>query len=239
MAIGKSYPFMRSLRSRTAIIFANLLLGIVMIAFAGCESNSRQLREAEEAVARPYQSESFSQTNGLFHVRRVVVMPLFTARELDPETKHRLDEIWSTAFQRANAFETVPLSRDELESISGARQWDSTRQLPADLLREAARRSGADAVVFCDLTVWQPYKPMVIGLRAKIADNATGRVLWVFDDVFDAGNQNVFAAAAAYQRELARPDFPLGTGSNLAHSPSRFFQYCAWAAVRTIRADQL
>ena len=70
--------------------------------------------------------------------------------------------------------------------------------LPPELLPMLQREFAADAVLFVDLTAYSAYRPLLLGLRAKLATIDGTRLLWSFDDSFAASNPAVANSARHY-----------------------------------------
>ena len=89
--------------------------------------------------------------------------------------------------------------------------------------------------MFIDLTVYQPYYPQVIGLRAKLAVVKDLHLIWNFDEVFSAANPAVMNSVRRYYfREDTRASVPADFSATALQSPGRFADYAAEAMFRTL-----
>lgn len=167
-------------------------------------------------------------------IRRVVVLPIWSAELAPRETLMELDRVLLTALVEQNRFEAVTLSRHECQARFGVEALASTSALPSDFLARLRDAFGAEAVLFTDLTAFSAYNPMTIGLRAKLAPIDHPWLAWAFDEVFSTANPAVANGARRHVRRLEPVRLP---GESLAvplHSPSRFASYAAAAMFSTL-----
>ncbi len=152
---------------------------------------------------------------------------------MTPESAANLDGTFQTALQRANRFEVVALTREECLRRFRGEAISSSAALPHDLLETLKRDFAADAVLFMDLTVYQPYKPLAIGLRGKLATIDGTRLVWTFDNVFSADVPAVANAARHHFLDADR-SAPADLTIGVLQSPSRFATYVAAATFATL-----
>jgi hypothetical protein len=138
------------------------------------------------------------------------------------------DPVWATALQRTNRAEIVTIDRVVLARWIGHPSINSTDPLPADLLARVARETGAQAVLFLDLTQCTPYPPLALGFRAKLVSLADSRIIWVADEMFDAAEAPATHAAEHFAQRNA--DGPGDATSGVLQSPTHFAAY-AFGAV--------
>lgn len=162
------------------------------------------------------------------NLHRVVVLPAAVGSVAPPESGAELDPIFITALQQTNRFEIVTINRDECARKFHVGEFSSTAALPHDFLAVLKREYAADAVLFIDVTVYKPYRPLAIGVRAKLATlEDTVRLLWTFDNVFSASDPAVANAARHFFLKSDRPDVPADMTQGVLQSPSRFARYVA------------
>lgn len=167
-------------------------------------------------------------------VRRVVVLPLYYGADPDSEFVRELDALLQAQLGRTGEFEVVPIPRDRLEALFGFTQVESVDVLPADFLEKLRTEYGADAVELTDLTVNRPYRPISMGLRAKLVDLQTGRIFWAVDTVFDSADPAVAVAARKFAGAATYNPYPLDTSTSILQSPRRFADFVAWSLYRTL-----
>lgn len=168
-------------------------------------------------------------------IRRVALLPAYDGRA-DDNRQRDLDSNFSTALSATGRFEVTAVSRNELISICGRNQVNSTEGLPPRLLPVLRAEYGAEAVMFVDITRDEPFKPLALGVRAKLVDTRGGQpILWSCDTVFNSGDPAVANSAKRFQLNEGRQEFPVDQdGSSVLLSPSRFSRYAAGAVFATL-----
>jgi len=104
--------------------------------------------------------------------------------------------------------------------------------LPGEFFESLQRTYGCDAVLFCQLTVFQAYAPLAVGWRFKMVDVRTRQILWVADEVFDAGQRSVLNGARRY--DLSNFKSRESDGWGIRNSPRQFGQYAAARLLATL-----
>lgn len=160
-------------------------------------------------------------------MRRVLVLPISVEGAADEETGLMLDAVLLAALQKQARFEVVPLGRAEARRMFGAGAYASSAALPPGFLQALASRTGADAVLFTDLTTYEPYRPLTLGLRAKLATVRDVRLVWTFDEVISARDPAVANSARRHFLRGDRAAQPVDLSPAALQSPSRFAAYVA------------
>lgn len=166
--------------------------------------------------------------------RRVVLLPICGGEVVSSEVAAVLAPAFTAALQQQNRFEVVTLSRDECRRRFGTDELSSTAALPRDLLSSLRREYAADGVIFVDLTVFRGYRPLTLGLRAKLATLSDSRLVWTFDNVFAA---DVPAVANSARHHFVSSDsrgVPGDLSPAVLQSPSRFAEYAAATMFATL-----
>lgn len=161
-------------------------------------------------------------------LRRVVLLPAAGGAVIDQESVAALDAVFVTELQKQNRFEIVPLTRAECNRRFHVQEFSSTGALPHDFLAILQRDYGADAVMFIDITVFKPYRPLALGVRSKLATVGDDvRLLWTFDNVFSATDERVANAARRHFLKSDRQGVPADFTQGVLQSPTRFATYVA------------
>lgn len=166
-------------------------------------------------------------------IRRVVVLPLWAGEGIAPESAASLDEAFVTAVRRENRFEVVAMTREACLRRFRAESLCSVSALPSDLLATLQREYAADAVLLIDLTTFHAYKPLRVGVRAKLAAIDGTRLIWSFDQVFAADDPAVANSARRHFIKGNR-DIPTDLTVGALQSPTRFATYVAAAMANTL-----
>ena len=136
-------------------------------------------------------------------LKRVVMLPL--AHEDTPSELfsgcEMLAPVIEAEFIKAKRFEVVAASSKSILSLSGQPTWTGAEILPADFFGSLQRVYGCDGVLFCQLSAFHAYPPIIIGWRLKLVDLATQKIIWSADVVYDAGDPAVSKSAEAYQKQ--------------------------------------
>lgn len=167
-------------------------------------------------------------------LRRVVLLPVSGGSVTTPEMAESFDRVFATALLEQNRFETVTLTRDECRRRFGVEEFSSTAALPHDFMQKLRRDFAADGVLFVDLTSLQAYRPLNLGVRAKLATIEDVHLLWNFDAVFSAADPAVANSARRHFLKKDGAGSPLDLSPSALQSPARFGAYVATAMFETL-----
>ena len=157
-------------------------------------------------------------------IRRVAVLPAHDATGwLTPEFAATLDPVWTRSLALAQRAELVAVDRRALAAWAGRETVDSTDALPDGLLARIADATGAQAVLFLDITRCSPYPPLALSFRAKLVTLPAPQIVWAADESFDSADTAVARAAAQFARSNAQSLGDPVSGVQL--SPTRFADY--------------
>jgi len=158
------------------------------------------------------QSDNVYSSSGLLPatLKRVVVLPL--AHE-DPSADlesgcETLSPVLLSELIKTKKFEVVAANPRTIQGLTGQPTWTGAEVLPTDFLASLQRLYGCDAVLFCQLSTYHAYPPLVIGWRMKLVDVSTQKIIWAADMVFDAGDPAVSKSAEAYQKQQQGAEKP-------------------------------
>lgn len=163
-------------------------------------------------------------------IQRVAFLPIHGGEVVPPETAAGLDPVLVTALQHQMRFEVVVVSRADCQHLFGSGDFSSTAALPHGFLEKIAEKYAVDAVLFTDLTVYHPYRPLALGLRAKLAMIRDVRLVWAFDEVFSAADEKMVNTVRRHYREGDR------STPAVLQSPARFGAVAAEVMFRTLPA---
>ena len=167
-------------------------------------------------------------------IRRVVVLPLAGGLIVSPETAQALEEVFAAELQKQLRFEVVRLTRSDCQQRFGQSEYASVATLPADFLPALARAYAADAVLLIDLTAYRGYRPLQLGVRAKLVTITNPQWLWTFDEIFSADDPGVVKSVRYFYRAAAAVDSPVDLRSGALQSPTKFAAYVAAAIFATL-----
>lgn len=199
---------------------------VIMTGISGCMTPPASDSARVGPFFRPTNQAGEAQLPASVH--RVIVLPAAVGFVAPPESGAELDPIFLTALQQTNRFEVVAISREECTRKFHVGEFSSTAALPHDFLSVLKREYAADAVLFIDVTVYKPYRPLALGVRSKLATlDESVRLLWTFDNVFSASEPAVANAARHFYLKSDHADVPADLTQGVLQSPSRFARYVA------------
>jgi hypothetical protein len=212
-----------------ALLLAPLLL-------AGCASlhDPAHALEARHKPSNVYASASHLSPQ----IRRLAVLPLvagpggvYTECGVDS-----LQPVLRAELAKTRKFELVMVTPEELGDWTGRAAWSADGPLPEDLLNKVRELTGCDAVLFSQLTEYQPYQPVTVGWKLSLVQNTGGRVCWAADEVFDGGDRAVANSAMDYAWGHFQGQDGVSDPSLILSSPTRFGEYCLSALLATLPA---
>ncbi len=126
------------------------------------------------------------------------------------------------------------MNRVDCQRRFGAPEFSSASELPHNFMGEVARAYAVDAVLFVDLTVYQPYGQLAIGFRAKLATIKDVRLIWSFDDTFSTNDPSVVNGVRHFYLQDRPGQPPVDLTTAALQSPRRFAAYAADTMLSTL-----
>lgn len=214
-----------------AVVFAVVLL-------AGCSTlgiTSKKSSEARETYKPKYVPKNVTSTTKLpIDVRRVVILPIYWERDANADFVNDLDVTMQLSLQRTGAFEVVPVARTQMYKLFGVYQYSSVQILPDNLISTLVATYAADAVMFIDLTVNRPYRPISLGVRVKLVKKDDLSIIWAADTLFDSADPAVANAAIEFAGNSTFNRYPVDTSGGILQSPRAFSGFVADALFKTL-----
>lgn len=213
---------------------AQALCGALFLALAGCASSpvtlSRKARGSEFFTPTNFTGDTRLPVN----LHRVLLLPVYGGAIVPPETAASIEEIFATELQKQMRFEVVRFSREDCMRDFGSPAFSSVGALPHDFLTTLAQRYATDAVLFIDVTAYQGYRPLVLGIRSKLATVEQTRLLWSFDQIFSADDAAVGNSVRHYYGAADPSGIPIDASHAGLQSPAKFAAYVAAATFNTL-----
>lgn len=198
-------------------------------------SSCRRFKE-EKVIA---QAEPFRPTN-IYPVERlplsfarVVLLPCYH-KDPDSSLLSFCDDIFFRELSQERIFEIIQLSPRDLAELVGKPRVSSLEPLPASFLKTIESKTFANGVLFVDLDSYRPYRPMSLGVRAKLVDLKSGEFMWAIDETFDAGHADIIVGTTQFQEKLQVRAISDRTGGSVLHSPRIFTKYVASTIFSTL-----
>jgi len=115
-----------------------------------------------------------------------------------------MDAVFRGELGKFLRLEVVQVSRTEMLGLCNAEQISSTEAISPEFLRMVRDKYAADAILFTEFTVFRPYRPIVIGVRSKLVEVPSMRLLWMSEGVVDSADPVVAMAASKYSQSSMR-----------------------------------
>jgi hypothetical protein len=226
---------------RNGRIFSGVLAVCLL---AGCKGLPPLPPTVRDFGPAYHPSNVYRQGNVLpIEVRRVALLPL-AATSATADLQAGIDTLEPLVYaelQKSKRFEVVLVTPMQMKQWTGQNLWRTDEQLPPDLLQRLSEATGCDAVLFCQLTRFQPYQPLAVGWKFSLIETSKAegaaspaRRLWSADEVLDAGDPGVATAARNYYAQHLRSEAASADPSTMLSSPARFGQYTLWTLFTTI-----
>jgi hypothetical protein len=216
------------------IRLSRLVLLLATFAFAaGCSTKPSIVDSARRGpMFTPRNTTGDKRLPKTLH--RVVLLPVHGGEFTPREISEALDRVFSTALEKQMRFEVVTLTRDECQMSFGVPDIASVAALPHDFLSVIGDKFDAQGVIFVDITAYQGYRPMLLGLRAKLASVADRRLVWSFDEEFSVLDPSVANGARHFYLGNEDSSVPYDPTEGILQSPTRFAAYAADAMFKTL-----
>jgi hypothetical protein len=211
-------------------LFSKFIIPIVVIT-SSCNKFEQEKIVAE---AEPYIPSNLYPTERLpTYFNRVAVMPCF---HIDPSSDvlNFGDEVFFKELSKVGIFEPISVSRKFCSDSFGREQISSSDALPDNFLKRLSEQFGANGVLFIELHSYKPYRPLSIGVRAKLVDLKSGEFVWAIDETIDTGDASVMVSANLYQRGKYVQALSQKTSSSILHSPRLFTKFVAHTLFTTL-----
>src|ERR1700709_2633923 len=155
-----------TLRKSAVVRLAQLSFAAAVVLSAGCRSTPYMPTAIQDLGPAYHPSNIYIRTNVMpARVQRVAVLPLTMTKpssdlEVGVET---LEPILYAELVKSKRFEVIPVSRQQMIQCTERSGWRAGEQLPPDLLDRVTKAIGADSILFCQITRYQPYQPLAVG----------------------------------------------------------------------------
>jgi hypothetical protein len=165
-------------------------------------------------------------------LRRVALLPLTTAGALASQEAgvEELEPLLQSELEKTKRFEVVTLSGEQLRQLTGQSAWRADEPLPLDFFDRLQKATGCDAVMFSQVTRYQPYQPLAVGWKLSLASktaptNAQPQILWSVDEVLDAGESHIAASARTYYTQHIQDEQSSSDSGTILRSPAMFGRF--------------
>jgi hypothetical protein len=85
-----------------------------------------------------------------------------------------------------------------------------------------------------DIHSYRPYRPISIGVRAKLVDLKSGEFMWAIDETIDGGNASVVVSAIHFQKSKHLQALSDNTMGSILQSPRLFSKFLTSSIFSTL-----
>ena len=144
------------------------------------------------------------------------------------------DDVFVKEMSKFGVFEPMSVSTKFCKDFFGKERLSSSEALPDNFLKILVEKFGANGVLFIDLHSYKAYRPLSLGVRAKLVDLKSGEFMWAIDETIDTGEASVMVAANLYQRGNHVQALSEKTSSSILQSPRLFSKFVAHTLFSTL-----
>jgi hypothetical protein len=215
-----------------------LMAAVLICLLGGCQSSRQAARGYIKGGTDPNDRNFYADPTRIDAVKRVALMPVHaptTGLANEPE----IDQQFISKLTATRLFEVVAVPRDDLARRFGQRSFSSAGILTDTLFEFASETTAADAVFIFDLTIYQPYQPIKIGIRGKLISLEDQSILWAVDELIDASRTQVSRDAQRYEKRKLTQLKTTRHHDSILISPNRFLSYAVEHCLLTLPENSL
>ncbi len=229
-----------------------LFCGAIAILAAGCHVLPPLPNAVQDMGPRYHPSNIYRRANMLpAQLRRVALLPLVTTEPTGylKSGVEALGPLIDPELEKCKRFEIIPVSPDDLRQWTGKAGWRTDEALPPEFFTRVSEATGCDSVLFCQLIRYAPYQPIAVGWKFSLVSvpepghtsplEMKEKIVWVADEVIDAGEPGVANAARDYYAQHLRNEAASADATTILSSPVMFGRYTMAALFDTLPARTL
>ncbi len=191
---------------------------LVTMLFSGC---ARSLPSVETPLPpSPFKVSNVYRASIPKSLVRVGLLPVYGLQDISLQ-----ESIYGELFKQL-IFEWIKIEPSTLQQAYHQSTFSSIEQLPHGFFDFLQKQYNLDGLLLIDITHYQPYYPIQIGMRAQLIELQTKRTLWMADEIFDANDIHVQSSIQQYQHDNSTHSFETFNNKFL-NSPSAFTSFAA------------
>ncbi|HHT9126884.1 MAG TPA: hypothetical protein ACFYD6_13870 [Candidatus Brocadiia bacterium] len=202
-----------------------IILLMCNIGITGCSF----MRAQEPLVVSYIKSDELYKSN----IRRVIVIPFAYESDREEVVKEVTESI-TIELQKTGDLDVVLPYENISLLLEGRQLWDKG-SINSEILTEARKRFGADAIISGAITHYKPYKPLILGLKLGMINTDTGSLLWSFDGVFDSNDTKVTNMAKSYFEKSSQKKLSIYGWEIMLLSMGQYTRFVANQIVSTLK----
>lgn len=172
-------------------------IGLILIAccFNGCARN--EIEKRVPCIIENHTTQNVYQATPAKPISRVGVLPICSEGMMDRDLSI-MQKILQTTLIEQGAFEAIQIPQEFLLTQFQTSQFKSNELLPRYFLEQIKQYYDLDGVLFCEISTYDPYRPVKIGLKAQLVQTDTKKTIWMAEDFFDSHDKHVLAGIHTY-----------------------------------------
>lgn len=215
------------------VILPSMWLGLLLFLTSACTSPRMEREMQDRPRGAGYRLTNLSAVDLLPpDLRRVAVLPVFA------QTHHALDQapfeaLYHGELRRAGRFELFIVSEQTLRGILSRDAVSLHESFPKELMDYLSAR-GIDGVLQLNVPEYRPYRPLVVGISARLFSLNSGSVLWKVDESFRASEKRTVASAREYALAHKTDRYPNNDSFAVLRGPLLFSEFVLHTIVTSL-----
>ncbi len=192
-------------------IFLPVLAAVLI---TGCESGGAYMPKTNYSYMNPNMD--------ITTIGRVAVVELKNNSKY-PQASSNITEALFQALQKKQLFGPTIISQNDPAWRSLQLEADSTYTLEqTSSIRELLK---CDGILIGTITEYRPYPHTAVGLRLKIVDLRSGKLLWALEQIWDITDNQTEHRIRRYYKSRKNMDYPLLNEHLVSVSPMEFIRF--------------
>lgn len=210
----------------------------VTFLLCGCQTAMKLATEARIRGNTKPPTNFYLDEDQIQEIQRVAMMPVH-APNVGLTSERDIDEQFISKLTATQLFEVIFINREDLSRMFGQRSFSSAAPLTDSLFKYLKETTDADAVVFFDITSYQPFRPIKVGVRGKIIRLPDKTLLWAVDELYDSAIRKTSKDAVAYEKKYLSRFETSKKYDSILISPIRFTAFAAEKSVLSLPPNSL
>ncbi len=210
------------------------LFFFIIISTKGCVVTEVEGIARETFFTKEFDSVSYHKTEEYNNasLQRVLLLPLTIESKRDKVTDE-VTEAFSIELQRSAKFSIV--EANEFQDILSQQKDIWNRGLiRAETIVEAKKRYKVEAIIFGQITQYQPYEPPILGIKIGMFSAKSGNIMWSADAIFDSSQASVIKLLKSYHKKQYQRKQSLYDWNLIMLSMKRYSQFVAYHIIKTL-----
>ncbi|MBS1258677.1 MAG: hypothetical protein MAG551_01739 [Candidatus Scalindua arabica] len=210
------------------------LFFFIVISTKGCVVTEVEGIARETFFTKKFDSVSYHKTEEYnnANLQRVLLLPLTTESKRDKITDE-VTEAFSIELQRSAKFSIVEAVEFQ-DILSQQKDIWNRGLIRAETIVEAKKRYKVEAIIFGQITQYQPYEPPILGIKIGMFSTKSGNIMWSADAIFDSSQASVIKLLKSYHKKQYQRKQSLYDWNLILLSMKRYSQFAAHYIIATL-----